>query len=536
MGGLEAMSNHEFECEIHNEHYFKLKSKSFTLKQVVPYFLKKAFNTITGIPSYALGHVLFHLIFNPLFSFKPEQNDFQYIQNQHNPDNLHQEDFAVINVTDKPSLLTRVIRNYARRFYTNFPKLPDFVTNFFKREMLRVHYVDEKKCDELIGRLSQQLNGISLDGKEISQLDPDKIFLKGAEFIDPELKQRFNGLINKLVNNNPNYKCKNFDIADNNKKVRFFTLESRDGAVLDSAEIAAPGECEKKYKDRTFVITCMPRSNNFTAWLKCHRIYANAIGTTYVSFNYRGVERSRGLIINQNYMISDALAQAERLLALGVKPENIGFQGECFGAAIATMAAAKMHQNGHRVKLFNTRSYQSLPKLMLYKILPEKGASIYEPLNWIRYLAGGLFIIIGIPILKITKWDMDVTTAYDSIPTEYKGFLAAKNDPIVEGSHASMYSMVKERRKKLQEAVKNKTAIPEEIAELKSLMDIKQHKFELNHHKSPKKINTHTCPLQMLNSRNGCGNARDYQIRFFRQAFQKDYENNPSRNMCPPCA
>ncbi|KGP64264.1 hypothetical protein EP47_04235 [Legionella norrlandica] len=532
------MPHNKFECEIRHEHYFKLKSKEMTLGQVAAYPFKKIFDVVTGLPSYLVGRILALVIFNPLVLVNPEKDDFQYKQSKKNPDELHFEDFAVINVTDKPSLITRIIRNYAIKLHNTLPYVPEFITNFLKKEVLRIKAADKQKCQELLGRLSLQLNGISLTNESIIPLDPEAIFFKGTEFIDPQLRDKFFKAVNELVNKRKDSDGQ-FDITKNTKKIRFFNLETRDGSVLDSAEIAAPGEAEKPYKDRTFVITCMPRSNNFTAWLKRHRMYANEIGTTYVSFNYRGVERSLGLIWNQNDMVRDAVAQAERLLALGVKPENIAFQGECLGAAIATMAAAKMHEDGYKVKLFNTRSFRSASKVLLYKILPAENASLYNPVNWLRYLGAALFIVIGIPLLKITKWNMNAAEAYDSIPEEDKDFLNAKNDPIVEESHASMFSYIKERHDKLQQAYENGTATEEELIELKNIGDVEPHKFTLNkeYDDTKKKVNIHTCPLQMLardGSDNPCeDNAHRYQIGFFRRAFHKTEEAHTAPSFAP---
>lgn len=65
------------------------------------------------------------------------QTDFQYTQNKRYPDDLHAEDFAVLNVTDKPSFLIRIVRNYARKVLSYFPNMPQFLVNFIGHQILQ---------------------------------------------------------------------------------------------------------------------------------------------------------------------------------------------------------------------------------------------------------------------------------------------------------------------------------------------------------------------------------------------------------------
>ena len=494
------MAAPQFEVD-NTDKYHKIKP----LPKGWGYYASLPFKAIRNIPAYALGRVLGILIFNPLATLNPE-HDHRQFQQSSDPDPLHKGDFAVINVTEKPSFVIRVVRNYMRRL-RNTVRPPEFIERFMQRQVLRINQIDEAKCDEVIDNVLKHLDGQSLADKRIHKVTADNIFIKGTEFIDPALRERFFNALNGRMRQRDDV-SENFDIRNNQKGLNFYTLESRDGSVLDSCEVQAPGEADKQYQNRTFVISCMPRSNNYTAWLKRHKIYAEQIGTTYISFNYRGVERSRGLIWTENDMVKDAVAQAERLLALGAKPQNIAFEGECLGAAIATMAAAKMNKKGFDVKLFNTRSFRTATKLVLYKILPGENANLLNPLNWLRYLAAGVFLLIGNPLLKITGWNMNAASAYDSIPDANKGFLNAANDPMVEGSHVSILSLMQEH---------GDDAANSHLFEAEAAQDGAK----------PTVRNTHTCPLNQLN----CGgqDARQYKINFFRQVFSK-----PNSDDCQP--
>ncbi len=514
-----------------SSNYIKIQPLRRSWGQVLAYPFVKTMDLVWGLPALALGRLLAIVIFNPLATINPEQDDRQFQQSSSNPDPLHRKDFAVINVTEKPSFITRIIRNYMRRLGSTLNP-PRFIQNFMARYILRINQVDANGCDEALRKFMRHYSGESLIDSRVNPIDADSIFIKGTEFINPRLREHFFNAINRFVNNQDIERDGSFDIRNNQQKLNFFTLESRDGAILDSVEIVGDGEADRPYKERTFVICCMPRSNSYTAWIKRHRVCAEQIGTTYIDFNYRGVERSNGLVWTQNDMVRDATAQAERLLACGVKPQNIAFEGECLGAAIATLAAEKMHQQGFKVKLFNTRSFRSTSKLVLYKILPKQSASLLNPINWLRYVFAGLFICIGIPLLKITSWNLDAADAYNRIPAEDKSFLAAKSDPMVESSHASIFSAVQVRHEKLKALVKSDLATKAEKAELKAIGKMSAHRFSAPSCEEPNTnqvTNSHTCPLQQLHGRRGGGrgcvdsnDARQYKINFFKAAFNKD--------------
>jgi effector protein SdbA len=482
--------------------------------------------------SIVLGRVLALAIFNPLFTINPEQDKQHFGNNPKYPDPAHHEDFEVINVSSQPNFFLNLVQNYARRLLNQFPNAPKFIERW-GRQLLRFHIITSEDCDAFIGRVTRAAAG-ETPGKIDQPISPEHIYIKGTEFIEPELRAQTLAVINhslgKALGNDT------FNIQDNSKRLNFFSLKGLDGSILDSVEIAADGEAEKDLDKRTFVIMCMPRSNSYMAWLKRLRIYAEQAETTYVAFNYRGVERSRGVIWTEDDMVDDALAQAQRLMLMGVKPENIAFEGECLGAAIATMAAAEMHKQGNKVNLFNARSFRSTFDLALYKILPGKSASWLHPATYARYALAGLFIVFVAPIILLSRWNMNAEAAWKQIPDENKDFMVVRSqtssddekpnvdDPMVEHKHASIYALEKETYK---------ANYPQCDPEAKQALH--RHRFTVDpEQRDPKKTNGHICARNQLLQRDPEDpekpiSGREYTVNFYRRIWHKDSpESNPT--------
>lgn len=479
-------------------------------------------NIVHNALAICLGRLLAIVIFNPLMTLHPEQDHQRHDNLSRRPDPEHLEDFVVINVTKKSNLFVRMLKNYARKIQSHLPDVPEWIKKLVQY-VLNINVITEDECMRLVGKVVAAAQA-ARDGE--APLNPENIFIKGIEYIEPELRVTTLEVINQALANC--FDLPGFNIDNNRKKMDFFSLETVDNAVLDSVAVHGSGQDDKSMEKQTFTIFCMPRSNSYTAWLKKLRIYAEHNHTTYIAFNYRGVERSQGIVWSQHDMVADAIAQARRLIKLGAKPENITFEGECLGGAIATLAAAKMHEQGERVRLFNCRSFRSTSRLLLGKILPGEYANPWSPLNWLRYIAAGAFVVVGIPLLKLSHWNLNAGDAWDKIPDldahgrKVKDFITVRSpqtaegkthadDKMVDHRFASIYSKVLERLWREGNATKQQRRA------------LQPHCFMVNPERGgdPRTRDGHTCPLYQLQASGSMQplySAREYQSLFYTQA------------------
>lgn len=514
--------------EISTDNYFKLTPAKRTWGAWLSYPFITAYNAVRNIFATCLGRLLAFVIFNPGKATNHDKDSVHHVNHKKYPDPEHKEDFHVINAVSRPGFILKILQNYSRKIQGSMLELPTWLTQLLKK-ILRFNIITPEDCDELVQRI---IAAVEEGEAGVSDFNVKNIIIKGLEFVDDDLREKTLDEINTVLRKYS--KDKSFDIRTNTTGINFYSLETPDYAVLDSVELRAKDETIKPMSERTFVIFCMPRSNGYCAWLKNLRIAADKAETTYIAFNYRGVERSQGVVWTQDDMVEDAKAQAHRLLLMGAKPENIAFEGECVGGAIATLAAASMHAQGHSVKLFNARSFRSTSHLVLYKLLPTDEAPKLHPITIGRYFLGGLFLLIGMPILYLSNWNLNTEKAWQTIPDKDKDFIVVrsaknnddtrnKDDDMIEHQHASIYSFVRE---KLQ-------GHSEKIDKL-ALDKLHQHRFTVNSTicSNAKTRDGHVCARYQLSQRmlntdkdeenlNQQQNARDYTASFYKSIWHK---------------
>jgi hypothetical protein len=503
-------------------YYYKLKPHYSKFITLITKMLIFPFSAPRRLVSLLFGRLLALFIFNPLLT-KNESETNELIQNKKypDPDFTNADDYIVVNVINESNFFIKALRNYYYRLTNQLSKIP--LTSYITSDDPALENIaNPRTIHEVMGKVSALVNGQPLPDqvKDTRRYKPEQIVLKGLEHLDENYRKI---LLDNLK------KTHGHDFETNRSAYSFFTLEARDGAVLDSVEVRGTSENEKPIEDRTFIISCMPRSNNYMFWLKKFRYYAKEIDTTIVSFNYRGVGRSKGLVWTQNDMINDAIAQAERLIALGAKPENIAFEGECVGANVATCAAAKMHQRNYKIKLFNSRSFRSTARLISGHIAPEKGANLFNPINLLRKGLAFITHYLLVPLLYFAGWNLAADKAFKKIPVEDRDFVVVRSkknddgkhvnrdDPLVPHHFSSMYSLVKEMQQKVEDKPKPLNRQDQLLLE----DNLKKHKFHVGKERgNPRKTNGHTCNRRYLLPRdNTPQNAREYTVNFFKHVW-----------------
>ncbi|OGV27304.1 MAG: hypothetical protein A3F18_06765 [Legionellales bacterium RIFCSPHIGHO2_12_FULL_37_14] len=457
-----------------------------------------------------VGRVLSYLLLNPLIR-ENERAETLYTQNSKNPDPLYETDdeIAVLNVIRPRNFFIRLLFNWFKYIKYRLAKFTSLKSIFD-----RVTTAYEKPQKEILDEIEQSISRlISATPKPFTL---SQIHIKGLEKLSPEDRTNFlTRLHNKF----------NYDFTQNANSCRFFTLRTPYGATLESVEIRPPDFTSENIKTRKFIVSCMPRSNNYQKWLKQFRILSNETGATIIGFNYRGTGNSEGIVYNQKCMRQDALAEVGYLLSLGVKPENIALMGECVGANIATEVAGSLQENDIKVKLFSSRSFRSTSSLLEGRIHPTKQDKPYNPLTWLKWLGVALCKFILEPFLYLADWDLNIDKAFSAINVKDRDFLNVRSskgpakdkarfrdDAMVPHKIASIYSLVKEKNQE---------------------PNVQAHKFHISSelHKNAAEADGHVCPTHILTEtfpqKSIATDGREYTVAFFNRVWNN---NNSKTN------
>ncbi|KTD82211.1 alpha/beta hydrolase family protein [Legionella waltersii] len=403
--------------------------------------------------------------------------------------------------SEKGSVIVNLLPGKSSKAPTSYyDKLPRF-SNTAKRQLSNTKPSNQRYIDSIINEIGLLLEGRSTQEKcRNKQFSIEDIHIKGIERLDDHLANYFKEQMHQKYG-------KAFFERPRKVQLNFYTLETADHAVLESVEIPNTDEELKPMSERKFVISCMARNQNYMYWLKDLYTSAKHIGCTVIGFNYRGLDYSKGMIWTYKNLVDDALSQARRLIESGVKPENIAFEGMSMGAAVATITAAKMHENGLRVKLYNERSYRSLLRLMIGYIMPDSTSNPWNPLTWLNYVAVGCAYLFLTPAICLLGWHLDAANAWDRIPFAYKIYSVARNhqnpaqpddDDLVHDSFSSIASLMAQHLEEIKYTHQNGGSLS--IEEQQMLADKPEsHEFTLDRNNA---MNTnpsnHSAPRRFL--------------------------------------
>ncbi|HEO1387728.1 TPA: Dot/Icm T4SS effector SdbA, partial [Legionella pneumophila] len=386
--------------------YYSLEKEKKTFWQHILDILKAPFRLPGWVVSFFLARNITHVALNP--NNIPQQRLIHLTKTSNRPE----DDIVVINFKKRPP--HKWFNDTLIKIANTIAALP-FVT---PRLRTRLHYDNENDINH-VNKLLAEIDAL-VQGKSKQKyckgraFDWSKIHLKGLEFLDPKMR----GYVYEQLHEKYGYVSYTTKREPN---IEFFTLKTPDGSELDSVQVTGEDEEKKPMRERKFIITCIARDQNFINWIKDLNYTAKNLGATAISFNYRGVDYSRGLVWTENNLVDDILAQVQRLISLGADPKNICLDGMCIGGAVATIAAAKLHEKGMKVKLNNERSFTSLSSLVFGFIVPElQTANWWSPLTYGRFLLAGVVYALLTPLIWLAGWPVDVTKAWNRIPAQDK--------------------------------------------------------------------------------------------------------------------
>ncbi|HEX4045403.1 MAG TPA: protein SidB [Gammaproteobacteria bacterium] len=233
---------------------------------------------------------------------------------------------------------------------------------------------------------------------------------------------------------------------------------THDGACLDTFEIKQKADIpnnEKKY-----IINFLSAGMYYEEILNEMEEDAERLGCNIIGFNYRNVSRKDiETTISQspkseNDLVTDGIAQVQRLLDNGIKPENITLPGHSLGGAIATLVTSHFKKTGVQINVFNDRSFSSITNFVI-------GHS-RRMINNTETIFGKIVGYIIKPFVKLsllaTKWDMNVVEAYKNLPDAHKEYMVVQSSkekrskisrPKDDGTitpYASLHAALKESR------------------------------------------------------------------------------------------
>lgn len=478
-----------------------------------------------------IGRLLSYLVINPLFR-KDEKNESLVVQHAKHPDPLFTEadEMSIVNVYPKKSMFIRILLNW-HNFIVNHVIVARVADSLLSQILSWIptgkNYLD-KYLDQVIDKIEGKIQG-----KKGKIFKPEQIHIRGTEYLSLKEQEAFYKKLEQRTG---------YNFRNNKKHIYFYTLQTTDNAMLDSVEIRPHGAAEEDIANRRFIIASMPRTNNYIDWFKHYQIYARETQATVVTYNYRGIGLSRGIVTNQESLYSDAYEQVQRLLALGAKPENIAMLGECLGANVATHTAGTLQQEGLPVKLFNARSFRSLTSVLVGHVAPEKNAPIWHPKTWLSWIMYGIVRVVLNPIIWSAGWTLNVEDKFTAIPPHDRDFIVVRSnrdahgkrfadDLMVPHKKASTYALVKEKIKSILE--KQKAGETLSLVEQEWLKDVpRHHKFYVSEdlYTDARKANGHIVHPRLLtttkvNDENLSTDGRQYTINFFNRIWPKKEDN-----------
>gem|GEM_PF-4087412 len=211
---------------------------------------------------------------------------------------------------------------------------------------------------------------------------------------------------------------------------------------LDTVEICPKSLVGKKPEDQKYTIYFKGQAefyeNNF------ERLEKDAKDFQHVSigFNYRGAGESTGIARSMDDLVADGIAQVQRLLDKGVKPENITLSGWSLGGGVATLVAKHFHDKfrdegkNQNINLFADRTFSSLTNAVLGFIRTigsggEFGQNSGKQESWFGKALAFILKPLVKAMLRAEGWDHDIAAAYQALPTENKRAVNASGDAIV---------------------------------------------------------------------------------------------------------
>lgn len=321
-------------------------------------------------------------------------------------------------------------------------------------------------------------------------------------------------------------------------------VHTHDGARLDTIEFS-PKHILPPEK-RQYLIHLTGNAMCCEEGLSEMREHAHELNCHVIGFNYRGVGQSSSRPYSKDDLITDTIAQVQRLLDQGVDPENITLKGFSLGGAIGTLAAKHFHDRGLKVNIFNDRSFSTITNVAVGQIRKANwGLQSGHQENFFKKLLGWILKPFILFVLALVNWEMDAASAWESIPATHKEHMVVRSskadreregvaivdDPVIT-HYASLHAANKGERRALKQNIEASLAAIQcgNHSSLSggSLKEAASHLVEAKARIKERKMapkgrrdyNAHCEEADKLNGRHLGGSGKEFFYGFYRRVHE----------------
>lgn len=202
------------------------------------------------------------------------------------------------------------------------------------------------------------------------------------------------------------------EIKDEKVHIEKHLVITHDNAELDTIEVADASTLNQDPKNKIYIIKFNGNGEQYEDEINRCVKDAKSLNCTIVAFNYRGVGYSTGNPNSKTTLVTDGIAEVQRVLDQGVSPKHIILDGLSLGGGIATLVAKHFYDKDKTVNLFNDRSFSSISSTATNLIASELPNYLQQSLECASYSC-----------LKATDWEMNAAAAYKKLPDHAKGYM-----------------------------------------------------------------------------------------------------------------
>lgn len=258
------------------------------------------------------------------------------------------------------------------------------------------------------------------------------------------------------------------------------TVITHDGAELDTFEVTHPSQKDIDPKYQKYIINLVGNGMSYTQIPYEMLDDAKELEANVVGFDLRGVNQSTGQPQSKDDLVTDCIAQVQRLLDKGVSPQNITLKAHSLGAGIASLVAHHFHQQGKPINIFSSRSFSNITDFVIGHMRlkrDEDGNALGQEETTVGKIIGWLvkpFIKLGV---LITNWEINAAKAFRNIPEQYREYIAVRSrkgiradriDDALIPHYASIYNSLKDERRSKKAVFDKQIAETDDTAQLKA--------------------------------------------------------------------
>ncbi|KTD78368.1 alpha/beta hydrolase [Legionella waltersii] len=332
--------------------------------------------------------------------------------------------------------------------------------------------------------------------------------------------------------NTSNYTCEKYDV------------ETHDGVHLDTVQITHRSQKDRDPKFQQYIINFVGNGACYKDIMDEMQRDANELKVNVIGFDLRGVGSSTGHAQSKDDLVTDGIAQVQRLLDAGVSPENITLKAHSLGAGVASLVAHHFLQQDIRINVFSSRSFSSITNFVVgvirrdYNEESPRGSLLArgnkEPIG--KQILGWMLKPIIKLAVSLVNWEISAGDAFKEIPEEFRDYMVVRSkkdiradrlDDQVIPHYASVHEALSSERKDKKAAIDKLIKAAEKSHDVEKVSRLKAERNRIKESHKMDTISTdryaegHNSPWNGLKNRLGT-NGHEFFKAFFQRA-DKDH-------------